>query len=269
MQKNQAMSHDLVTEVYLFLLALEPELDETNVDQAHQAVETLTELCQGNLSQGNSNLLLQTKLVSILERLIERSSLGGGGGAAAETEMLRLRLSSLTLLQALLEGSSSDAMNRMLRVIDLQSLARATGKTYEDALALPKKSPSKQLLTDASYSLYLLLRLLRAFQEKRENILPGQILTIPSLAEKTKKALDQTVTSVEIVNAAGELERIFFRHPAFCLLLTEATRERLLWAVDRETPGKQVQEFLIVHTPEVRKELQHLERIERWPVWKV
>ena len=33
-QPHQVTSHDLVTEVYLFLLALEPELDGTNVDQA-------------------------------------------------------------------------------------------------------------------------------------------------------------------------------------------------------------------------------------------
>ena len=77
-QPHQVTSHDLVTEVYLFLLALEPELDGTNVDQALKALETLTELVQGNTTYANTQLLLQTKLVSILERLIEKKALEGG-----------------------------------------------------------------------------------------------------------------------------------------------------------------------------------------------
>ena len=58
--------------------ALEPELDGTNVDQALKALETLTELVQGNTTYANAQLLLQTKLVSILERLIEKKALEGG-----------------------------------------------------------------------------------------------------------------------------------------------------------------------------------------------
>ena len=59
MQKHQLTTHDLVTEVYLFLLALEPELDANNVDQAIKGVELLAEMLQGNTSYGNSELLLQ------------------------------------------------------------------------------------------------------------------------------------------------------------------------------------------------------------------
>ena len=265
-QKNQVTTHDLVTEIYLFLLALEPELDDTNVEQAHKAVETLTELCQGNASQGNANLLLQTKLVSILERIVEKTTLGGSG---AEVELQRLRVSSLTLLEALLEGSNSAALSRMLRVIDLKSLASSTTKCYKDALALPASSDSRPLLIDASYSLYLLLLHLKGYQEQGEGLLPGQIKSITALDEETKAELDKTVTSVEIVNSIGELERVYFRHPLFCLLPSHSSRERILWMVDRETPGKQVQEFLILWAPEMQREMMHLETLQRWPLWKV
>eukprot|EP00966_Prymnesium_polylepis_P068396 1588813-Prymnesium_polylepis.1 len=158
-QKTQVISHDLVTEIYLFLLALElrrklvgrsrrrlqtitralvcppgsraqPELDETNVGQAKKAVDILVELVQGNTSRGNSNLLLQTKLVAILERVVEKKTLGDSG---ADYELNELRVSSLVLLEALLEGSSAEQCGRMLRVLDIGSLARATAKSYDAA----------------------------------------------------------------------------------------------------------------------------------------
>ena len=182
-QKNQVVSHDLVSEIYLFLLALEPELDETNVAQARKAVETLTELVQGNTSRGNANLLLQTKLVSILERLIEKKSLGA---AAADVELNELRVASLTLLQALLEGSSSDNCSRMLRVLDLGSLASTTCKVYETATALSDTDESKSLLVDATFALYMLLLQLKNYQETLVSILPGQIRNVSGLKSEDR-----------------------------------------------------------------------------------
>ena len=167
----------------LFLLALEPELDETNVAQACKAVETLTELVQGNTSRGNANLLLQTKLVSILERLIEKKSLGA---AAADVELNELRVASLTLLQALLEGSSSDNCSRMLRVLDLGSLASTTCNVYETATALSDTDESKSLLVDATFALYMLLLQLKNYQETLVSILPGQIRNVSGLKSEDR-----------------------------------------------------------------------------------
>ena len=56
--------------------------------------------------------------------------------------------------------------------------------------------------------------------------------------------LHTLVARVEIVNASNELERVYFRVPAYCLLLSDESKQRLLWGVDRDTPGKQIQEFL-------------------------
>ena len=83
-QPNQASSHDLVAEVYQLLAALEPELDADNVGLARKAVETMTELVQGNTSLGNATRLLQTKLVAILQRIVEKETLGfGAAGQSA------------------------------------------------------------------------------------------------------------------------------------------------------------------------------------------
>ena len=138
--------------------------------------------------------------------MIERKTLGGS--AAAEVGLYELRVSCLTLLEALLEGSNKDSLGRMLRVIEIPSLASATSKSFEDARALPKGSDIRKLLTDSAYSLYLLLLHLKGYQEQTEGLLPGQVASIPSLESEHKAELDKTVKSVEIVNSAGEQQRL-------------------------------------------------------------
>ena len=48
---------------------------------------------------------------------------------------------------------------------------------------------------------------------------------------------------LEIVNAVGELERVYFRFPEICLLVPDESKQELLWSVDRQTPGKRTAEF--------------------------
>ena len=201
-------SHDLVGEIYLFFQALEPELDVNNVDQAIKAVETLTELVQGNYTYGNAQLLLQTKLVSILERLIDKTSLDGAiDGGVGAVELSELRVQSLTLLLALLEGSTTEPNRaRMLRVLELPGLARAVAKSFGQASALADDDPCKELDTQSAYLRYMLLTNLKDWQEQKDGLLPGQSDAQTELPEETKAVLDETVCAIEIVNVLGELE---------------------------------------------------------------
>ncbi len=198
-----------MSETFVFFQSLEPELDVNNVDQACKAVDTLTEMVQGNTSYGNSQLLLQTKLVSILERLVDKTGLDGAAEGAPQ--LAALRVSSLTLLLALLEGSTTQTNRaRMLRVLDLGTLARSVAKSYEHAASLADDAPTKELDTEAAYLHYMLLSNLKHWQEQRDGLLPGQAARNDELPEETKAALDETVCSIEVVNAIGELERVYF-----------------------------------------------------------
>ena len=98
---------------------------------------------------------------------------------------------------------------------------------------------------------------------------------------------------------------MYFRFPSFCKLLSRSSKDKILWGVDRETPGKQVQEFvyithvhythvhymytILVYTtctlysctgkqvqefvfefaPEVHREMKHLEKLEQWWMWNL
>ena len=106
----------------------------------HKCLDTLTELVQGNASMGNSRLLLQKKTITVAARLVELATLpshdeppasgeGGGagnggaghggsdGGASIARALLEMRASAMILLNALLEGSSREAEERMLQVL--------------------------------------------------------------------------------------------------------------------------------------------------------
>ena len=48
---------------------------------------------------------------------------------------------------------------------------------------------------------------------------------------------------IEIINGLGLLERVHFRVPAVCKLLTEETKEQKMLVVDRVTPGRNLDEL--------------------------
>ena len=101
--------------------------------------------------------------------------------------------------------------------------------------------------------------------------MPHKINTPPfylNTADETKEWLDETVASVEIVNSVGELERVHFRYPSFCKLLSRSAKDSVLWGVDRETPGKQAVEFVTIWAPQLHREMMHLEKLERMKLWK-
>ncbi len=57
--------------------------------------------------------------------------------------------------------------------------------------------------------------------------------------------------------------------PTFCRYLSRASRDKILWGVDRETPGKQIQDFCLTFAPEVYREMRHLESLNASCVWTV
>jgi len=120
---------------------------------------------------------------------------------------------------------------------------------------------------DFGFSLYVLLKYLLAFQEDfaYSEDWGGQSDEIGKnvLEAMHKPALEfysRFVGSVEIVNAEGELERVFFRFPYYCRSLPPERRHRLVWTeLDRETPGAQLQGFI-----EAADDLQFQMKYAEW-----
>ena len=143
--------------------------------------------------------------------------------------------------------------------MDTHGLAQAVDESYRDAAAMPSRTAQdhklKEVEMEAAYLMYMLLINLKDWQEQRDGLLPGQVTEVDDLQKETQSVLDANVGAVEIVNALGELERVYFRFPDFCQLLTRRSRDKMLWEVDRETPGKQLSDFVHLFAPEIYREL--------------
>lgn len=87
-------------------------------------------------------------------------------------------------------------------------------------------------------------------------------------ASPDSRGMGRYICRCEIVNAAGKLERVYFRMPDYCLLLTDESKQALLWGVDRETPGKQIQE-LFERADELMREMMHQQRLSKSGVWQL
>lgn len=438
-------SIDLVTEIAAYLGALEPEIDAHNVVHVIQCLETLTELCQGNVSMGNTRLLADGKVIYIAERLLLLRELRD----VAEARLCRLRERAVTLLMAMLEGADRTAERVMLRRLNIAALARMLEHLYaksakanegaaavnggastrralssrrrrrrglaaaaedvpapssatdrvggssggddvggKDAenkmddgapgrgrrpsspsvagaargvkqgvqlaslgvrqgvglsvglassgvrggvqLAKATKQAAKHglaladedaaLASEDGYGLYILLRHLCDFEEQeftRGSELDASRLgsaasgggtssgggkwvgggtsvsggdtggallggvgayegrqwqvreTLKDARLRDALAFYARLTgSCEIVNANGDLERVFFRFPELCLSLTDARKTQLEWAVDRETPGAQLLQF-IEAADELHAEMVHGHALEDWWLWRL
>ena len=135
-QSSETTNVDLVSEVNELLLVTESEIDQYNIELAHLCIDTLTEFTQGNAynipvgETGNIALLLETKLIEVLDRFVQKRGVDG----VPATAWSKLRESVATLLMALLEGTDGSVERRLLLRFDLMTAARQCGDLYQSAM---------------------------------------------------------------------------------------------------------------------------------------
>ena len=127
---------------------------------------------------------MDTKLLEILDRLVQKKTLA----EVESAELNQLRYAVVVLLMAMLEGTDRRVERRMLQVLNLKALAVVAGDCYKNAMELQKgdllevfggmvqsgdekrreeeTAEEVQLLEDAGFSLFMLLRHLIDFQEQ-------------------------------------------------------------------------------------------------------
>ena len=272
-QENKSTSYNLVVEVYELLDALvPPETDKDNFDQLAAAVETLLEMVQGQRSKENAKFLLNTKLITKLDTLVNSKPVDG-----VEVEnMQAMRNSAVYLLRALIEGNHDDAKRRMLfflpNIDELEHIA-ADWLLSSNEKKNSKEIKALELKKEGAFSLYILCAELKEFQLRSPN---GVERTkeddeepTPQIAEQLKN-LKEMVRSVEIMNdqEPPQLERVYFRVPAVTKLLTEQTKTWILDQVDPMRPNRQVQD-VISNSRYIKREIEHLEKLQGFPVWKL
>ena len=146
-----------------------------NVGQMQRSVETLVEFVQGNTSALNTTFLLDTKLLEILDRLIQKTSIA----YVEPSDLIELQGSVSLLLLALLEGNSRTpgrVEDRMLSGLDVKRLAEGAGQLYERSQEEEEGSAScRDQMTEVGFRLYMLVNHLFDYQEQ-ETGLQGTVI---------------------------------------------------------------------------------------------
>jgi len=244
-QPESLFDIDIVSEVVKLTLALEPDLDTENIEQLNLCLELLTELVQGERSRMNAELLLQTKLFVISDRLLTKEL----GSDIDAIQVVELRNRVLVLLHAVVEGNDPQTLERLRNSLELDSLATAASKWHSSETSVDASDEEVvEMQHENAVMLYMLIWQLLDFNRS-----PGYKAARAFLEEKSLK---EQAARVEIVNAEGALERVYFRVPDKCLMLRKESKFALTWGFDRETPGRQLQQFL-QSVEALRVEMQH------------
>ena len=174
----------------------------------------------------------------MLDRLVHRVHFGEGVGAA---EGHRLRASVAVVLMALLEGTDRAVEDRMIRVLDLHRIGEVAADCYakyrerqeqgstvqaQVAHMLGREDraedAAKEDLLAAGFALYITLHHLIDFLSVDEAEAQGYLSGLDSEA---RAYYGRYVARLEIVNAVGELERVYFRFPEICLLVPDESKQ--------------------------------------------
>ena len=265
-QPNSMNSVDLVAEVYDLLTRLEDELDDTNVDQAKMTLSALVEFVQGNTSKGATEYLLETKLLETLDNLLVTPS-GTDDMLVELDDLFELQHLVLLLLLALVEGTERQAEERMLAVLEMKRVATLANYCYTEAMDPVAEEKTASLLLDVGFSLFMVLRHLGDYLEEKHGHSKKTVEVLGDVDEEAREYFGTHVARIEIVNAFGELESVHFRFPRFCLYLTAETKEEFLWQVDRETPGKNIQQFFL-EVPSLHAEMSHQMELRKRRTWR-
>ena len=133
----------------------------------------------------------------------------------------------------------------------------------------------KELQLGTGFALFLLVSDLQDYKEEKkekeeedddDEIQEADIFK-ESLDKEALEYYDKYTAHVEIVNSDGDLERVQFRFPTFCKYLSEDSKQKLLWNVDRDTPGQAVQEFMM-QVSHLHVEVQWQEIAGRSRLWR-
>ena len=245
---------------------------------------------QGNLSRIGTRALLDTKLLEVLDRLVQKSTLGE---TVTSQQLNQLRYAISLLLMALLEGTDRAVEDRMLRVLDLHRIGEVAGACHERYEALEKRQQGgfqsakdmmqgvatmlgrvneaeeeeQDLLLDAGFALCIIGLHLSDFLHADADVEQERAQLLSGVGDAARAHYQRHIARIEIINATGELERVYFRFPAICLLLTEESKHELLWSVDRQTPGKRIQEFFEAAT-DLHLEMRHQEELLDLGMWR-
>ena len=192
--------------------------------------------------------------------------------------LMKVQLTALQCMNSILENChhNESAMERVRRDAAPRELSQRINELVclltqngEDGQAtdviqcIHRDADTSRVIEDVSYELYLFLLTLES---------ESTSMVTPSVTEEINKSaqshLQQFVASLELVTPEGELQKIFFRFPKWCLhLKTSLLRPNFHLHVDRDTPGRNVLDF-VDQIDLFEIEMKHQDLVHSFWLWR-
>eukprot|EP01065_Artemidia_motanka_P024730 TRINITY_DN29632_c0_g1_i1.p1 TRINITY_DN29632_c0_g1~~TRINITY_DN29632_c0_g1_i1.p1 ORF type:complete len:2468 (+),score=1021.49 TRINITY_DN29632_c0_g1_i1:953-7405(+) len=233
-QADNVRSCNLVKETLIalsHLLSVE-HFDDFFYEQVKQAINSLTEYCQGPCAENQKVLMAN----NITERVNEVLSLpmlvlDADRKPVIEDDMKdEMRTDAFTLLLSVLEGvEEPEFPKRMVRALKCDQLERLLDDVWR------RRDPDEHGDTplDLGFTAVILLRTLCPFHEPLQDWLErcAGYAFYTALTGRIEICRDHT------------LVRVYFRIPFICSNLSDKTKQDLLWNVRRDTPTARIADF--------------------------
>ena len=238
-QSDNLRSVNVVREVTQFLQQfVGRELDIEHVPLLLQTLALLTEVCQGPC-RGNQQLIVSSGTCAVLNVLLVGPTFAVSAPYDSERadSLLQIKHSAITVVLALLEGVKEEN-------IPLTILSEVPIRGID---ALLEQLTKTQEFADGE-------------NEDLCEVVYGEVITLHTIVQcienktsrakvEAKEVLDKYSSCVGMlgkieIERQNNIEKVYFRVPTICSLLTEERKQQLLWAVDRSTQGSKLSDFL-------------------------
>lgn len=242
-QQDNLRSVNVVKEIVRLLGELVfHEVQDSNFSLLVQILNALTEFCQGPCS-GNQKLIVANGGCQFINAVLTWPTFAVAEPVESDTasRFLQLKRSAVTLLLALLEGNIDDSIaTAILYDVSMSGLTALTKQLIETREFAEQTSED---VCEIVYNLMIVAHTLVNTTEANDRS------DIVMMVEEAKQLLDKYSSSCGMlgrieIERNDIVERVYFKVPPISALLSEETKQTLLWSLDRSTQGSKLSDFL-------------------------
>ena len=265
-------------------------LNSHTIPYCSQLLDFLIEAVQGPCIE-NQHALVQAKIIYFciefgLMLNNEAEKFRRGFQESDEKELDSAIIKSIKLLYSLLEGNNDQKiLNELSSLLDIhylvEKLTRMLRSYCKETLRLDLKSKHRSTIIARirhqgdtfddeiveCFNIFILIQTLADNNEHvRETITKGLEGEFTWEQRNAYLFFEENKESIEVV-FNGTLIRVYFPVPPIAEFLTEATKEKFMWSVPRESHAHTEKvSALLGGADDLIDEMQHLGRLSRWKV---
>jgi hypothetical protein len=230
-QNDNFNSYNMCILVMELLHTVVGKMDPATLPVAVQALNTLTEFCQGPCQQ-NQGTIVGCNIVAEVNRIL---TMMYPEEQFNEDVVKEIKQAAIVLLLALLEGSQDSSIaNLLLTHIDVTALHTLVEQVWCDAFKKGMAKADSDELLELGFNIFILAKILVANGDK----VKGEKLACIIRDTAGYDYFNASICNIEIWRdddpASLRLETVYFRKPEICSL-REETKEQVMSEVDRSS----------------------------------